>query len=59
MRWSVFLLGVVVLLLGLLPLIENLVSLPLFLDFIPKEGVYYSLLIAVFGGALTYLGYRS
>ena len=56
MRWSIFLLGLAVLILGLLPLIENLGYLPIFLEFIPIYGTYYNLLIAIAGGLITYMG---
>lgn len=59
MRTSVFGLSLVVLILGLVPLIENYVFvLPGLFDFIPRSGDLYSLLIAVAGCILTYISFR-
>ena len=58
MRWLVILLGAIVLLLGLLPLIENSGFLPMFLEFIPREPPVYNILIAIAGGIITYIGVK-
>jgi len=58
MRTSVFVLSLIVLILGLVPLIENYIFvLPGLFDFIPRNGDFYNLVIAICGGILTYMSF--
>jgi len=58
MRWSVFALSLIVLILGLVPLIEIYTVLPSFLSFIPRDGNLFYLVISIAGGILTYMSWK-
>ncbi len=52
------LLGALVLLIGILPLIEMAGFLPGVLEIIPREGMFYNIIIAVLGGLIIYFSVK-
>lgn len=56
MKWLIFLLGAIVAIFGAIPLLYNIGFLPVFLEFIPREGIFYNIIILVLGGIISYTG---
>ncbi len=58
MKWSITLLGIVIMLLGLIPIAYDYEYLPVILEFIPREGMMYNVIILLVGAILAYIGIK-
>ena len=49
MRVLTLILGIIVLILGLVPILKSFNTLPPFLEFIPREGIAYNVIVMIAG----------
>ena len=56
MKWLVFLVGMLILIVGIIPLLYNAGIWSTSLDFIPVEGSLYQVMIIVLGGIVSWIG---